>query len=1007
MPTLEVYTGVNANNIGVAINGDYMYVANYGNSQITRVNLTDSTDKTLAWATSTQGVATPYCVAIDAQGGYLYCCNISTPSYISKISLSSPTTNFTANWVSFPTGYSSTAAIVIGNYIYVSYTNNLNGGGTINYINKYSLTDPVNDRVIGWATTTNCVDSFLVYNNILYVGVRSTGIYTISMSDPIGSNSLFRSIANKIYGLALDGTYLIASLQEIGRLARVNLCNPTEYNASYINDATNLNYVSGIAMFGNYLFAAMYSTSNIVRVMLRDTTTYKDFGAGNSSNRHVIEDGKYLYICNYTGNRISRQSLTDATDFTLNWATSTQGISSPGAMVLYNGYIYVFNKGSARTSIPKISITNPTTDFTTNWRSVNVDSGGNTFYADGACVYNNYLYISFGNQNSTLFKITRISMIDPTNDYTPDWYIPTYFCFSIIPYNGYFYAGVPYYGIRKISFADPVNDNTSVITSKVFTTNIISALEIQGDSLYFSLFNSNAIGKISISNPSASRSTIEFVKSNTNLSGAFGIAARGSVLYAVSYNTTTLVTIPISSENAIMYKDLSTFSLLMRYSGYIASDGNYMYIVNYVNSQIMRVDILNPNNITYSWATSTQGLVGTASLAIYNGYLYVVNRGSPSNQVISRISLSAPTTDYTTNWRTTTLGASYYTNSCVVVNNYLYISYNGTGYPISRINLTNPTGDYSPNWASTTNDVYAMTEYGGYLYVGIYNAGIHRISLTNPGAGAVLWVHINQTTSRTASITGFAIQNNYLYAASSNTTPILRFLLSDPTSATNIPEFAGTYDTLIFNGPKGIIINGNYIYGINNNTSTIFRVIIDPSISEPLPGVICFKKDSRILTSKGYRKIQHLKKGDLVKTLNHGFRPIFRIGKKEIYHHPTTERSKEHLYRCSKTNYPELFEDLVLTGCHSLLVDDYVDELQYRKTIEVNGATYVTEGKYRLPVCADLRASVYETAGKYLVYHIALENESYYGNYGIFANGLLVESTSKRFLEEDNIMETI
>jgi hypothetical protein len=144
----------------------------------------------------------------------------------------------------------------------------------------------------------------------------------------------------------------------------------------------------------------------------------------------------------------------------------------------------------------------------------------------------------------------------------------------------------------------------------------------------------------------------------------------------------------------------------------------------------------------------------------------------------------------------------------------------------------------------------------------------------------------------------------------------------------------------------------------------------------------------------------------LVKTFKDGFKPIYKIGKKDIVHEPTIERSKNHLYKCSTTKYPGLFEDLVLTGCHSILVDDYVDEPQLEKTIQVNGDTYVTDGKYRLPVCADYRASIYETAGKYTVYHIALENDDYYANYGIYANGLLVESTSKRFLSQFPIMET-
>ena len=48
--------------------------------------------------------------------------------------------------------------------------------------------------------------------------------------------------------------------------------------------------------------------------------------------------------------------------------------------------------------------------------------------------------------------------------------------------------------------------------------------------------------------------------------------------------------------------------------------------------------------------------------------------------------------------------------------------------------------------------------------------------------------------------------------------------------------------------------------------------------------------------------------------------------------------------------------------------------------------------------CIDERAAPYEKAGEYNIYHIALANDDPYSNYGVYANGLLVESCSKRFL---------
>ena len=49
---------------------------------------------------------------------------------------------------------------------------------------------------------------------------------------------------------------------------------------------------------------------------------------------------------------------------------------------------------------------------------------------------------------------------------------------------------------------------------------------------------------------------------------------------------------------------------------------------------------------------------------------------------------------------------------------------------------------------------------------------------------------------------------------------------------------------------------------------------------------------------------------------------------------------------------------------------------------------------------ADERATVYETAGSYMIYHLALEHDNYYMNYGVYANGLLVETCSKRYMKE-------
>ena len=158
--------------------------------------------------------------------------------------------------------------------------------------------------------------------------------------------------------------------------------------------------------------------------------------------------------------------------------------------------------------------------------------------------------------------------------------------------------------------------------------------------------------------------------------------------------------------------------------------------------------------------------------------------------------------------------------------------------------------------------------------------------------------------------------------------------------------------------------------------------------------IICFKEDTLILTKEGYKPIQTLRKGDLIKTLYHEYKAIEMIVKSEMYHEASKERIKDQLYKCSKENYPELVEDLIITGSHCILVDELNEYTE--KTIELLGKIFITDNKYRLPACIDGRSCVYEIPGPYTIYHLSLENEYDYTNYGIYANGLLVESCSKK-----------
>ena len=228
-----------------------------------------------------------------------------------------------------------------------------------------------------------------------------------------------------------------------------------------------------------------------------------------------------------------------------------------------------------------------------------------------------------------------------------------------------------------------------------------------------------------------------------------------------------------------------------------------------------------------------------------------------------------------------------------------------------------------------------------------------------------------------------------------------------PTREVDVVAIASDPDaTVQVAGNTGLVIGENKLIVIVTAADEITTYIYGMTlfINE---NINCFNQNTKILTNKGYKPIQDLRNGDLIKTLKHDYKPIVMIGKRDFYHPASKERIKEQLYTCSPNNYPDVFEDLVITGCHSILVDDFVSEEQRKKAIEVNGDIYITNNKYRLPACADPRASVYSVPQTCTIYHLALENDNYFMNYGIYANGLLVETCSKRYLKELSNMELI
>jgi hypothetical protein len=195
--------------------------------------------------------------------------------------------------------------------------------------------------------------------------------------------------------------------------------------------------------------------------------------------------------------------------------------------------------------------------------------------------------------------------------------------------------------------------------------------------------------------------------------------------------------------------------------------------------------------------------------------------------------------------------------------------------------------------------------------------------------------------------------------------------------------------------PISSAILGNVLYLLSSNTpiSTTYYNTYQLAISFSTTPV-CFLKGTYIYTNEGYKQIETLKKGDLVNTFKDNYVAIDTIVEEEMYHDASRPRNKNQLFKLDYPEYPQLLKELYITGAHSILVGK-LSEKQKEQILKDYGKVFATDLFDRLPAYIDERAKVHEESGKYTIYHLALENENIHSNYGIFANGLLVESLSK------------
>jgi len=402
--------------------------------------------------------------------------------------------------------------------------------------------------------------------------------------------------------------------------------------------------------------------------------------------------------------------------------------------------------------------------------------------------------------------------------------------------------------------------------------------------------------------------------------------------------------------------------------GYSTQTNNY-------NTTSLPITVSGSNSIT---ATSSPSTVSYTVTSVFGTNIYLDTDGTniyallPDSRII-KIVPNATLSNSTVSVVTTIPILSSFTTTpsygLAYLNGYLY-AFDGSDGGLKYIDPTAGTFTILPGLNNGNNT------YGGFVYY---------------PSGSILAAYPSPSNSI-----------NYLFVGSYNATnyysiDVLQFTAATTTTLSTPPTIAFKYPSVYVFQEKLISITqfGGTLYTLSTNAPYGTTNYNSYQLSITISGApICFLKGTYIYTKEGYRQIETLKKGDLVNTFKDNYVPIDTIVEEEMYHDAKQERNKCQLFKLSYPEYPQLLKELYITGAHSILVGKLTDT-QKEKIIQDYGKVFATDLFDRLPAYLDEKAKVHDESGKYTIYHLALENENNFSNYGIFANGLLVESLSK------------
>lgn len=164
--------------------------------------------------------------------------------------------------------------------------------------------------------------------------------------------------------------------------------------------------------------------------------------------------------------------------------------------------------------------------------------------------------------------------------------------------------------------------------------------------------------------------------------------------------------------------------------------------------------------------------------------------------------------------------------------------------------------------------------------------------------------------------------------------------------------------------------------------------------------VRCFHETTKILclntstNTDEWIEIKNIVEGTLVKTLYHGYKSVLKNKCVRLLNTPHKTKHKLFVMKCNNCKNKDLFQDLYVSGQHSILIDEQnVSDTVKERAIKYKSLKYI-DGKIALMAWLNDDFEDVKNTNIYNLYQLVLCSPNVKQQYGIYANGILTESVS-------------